>query len=413
MRRISVGCCEAFGHIETKFDRYSISEETWKIMAGSIMAMAAFAVFLIIGIKAAHISGKNNDKPLQMVHIVMRHGARTPASTYPNDPYKDDPLYPVGWGQLTNPGKLTLFKIGRYFRQRYGNFLGDRYSPDEFYTQSTDVDRTKASMQLVNAGLWPPKGDQQWGPLHWQPIPIHSEPLEEDSLLLVRRPCPKYHVEKSKVIQSEEVQKMYKQYEELFKNLTEITGQKTDDFEGVQDIYTTLLSEVGYNLTIPEWTKDYYPEKMYFPTIKSFVLNAYNDEMNRLRGGVLLKKLIEDWTAKSEGKPSKKAFLYGGHDGTIVNLLSALKVWDEQVPNYAITILFELRKDTHTNEFGVEMFLRNVTDAPPFKLTVPGCDHFCPLTKLVELTKNVIPENWEEECKIDDKDFVVPELRGP
>lgn len=35
-------------------------------------------------------------------------------------------------------------------------------------------------MQLVNAGLWPPKGDQVWGPLEWQPIPIHSEPLEQD-----------------------------------------------------------------------------------------------------------------------------------------------------------------------------------------------------------------------------------------
>lgn len=37
---------------------------------------------------------------------------------------------------------------------------------------------------------------------------------------------------------------MFKAYEDLFKNLTDVTGQKTEDFEGVQDIYTTLLSEV-------------------------------------------------------------------------------------------------------------------------------------------------------------------------
>lgn len=32
----------------------------------------------------------------------MRHGIRTPASTYPNDPYVNDTFYPIGWGQLTN-----------------------------------------------------------------------------------------------------------------------------------------------------------------------------------------------------------------------------------------------------------------------------------------------------------------------
>lgn len=33
---------------------------------------------------------------------VMRHGIRTPASTYPKDPYINETFYPVGWGQITN-----------------------------------------------------------------------------------------------------------------------------------------------------------------------------------------------------------------------------------------------------------------------------------------------------------------------
>lgn len=32
----------------------------------------------------------------------MRHGARTPQSTYPNDPYINQTFFPYGWGQLTN-----------------------------------------------------------------------------------------------------------------------------------------------------------------------------------------------------------------------------------------------------------------------------------------------------------------------
>lgn len=77
-------------------------------------------------------------------------------------------------------GKKDLFETGKYLRNRYNTFLGERYTPNLFYTQSTDVDRTKASVQVVNAGLWPPKGEQVWGPLLWQPIPVHAEPLDED-----------------------------------------------------------------------------------------------------------------------------------------------------------------------------------------------------------------------------------------
>ncbi|CAG9820084.1 unnamed protein product [Phaedon cochleariae] len=379
------------------------------------MKLPVFVVFLFIGYSTLQASGEDG-KTLQFVHVVMRHGVRTPASTYPNDPYINNSFYPTGWGQITNEGKMQLFNVGKYLRERYGSFLGNHYSPEEYYTQSTGVDRTKVSMQLVNAGLWPPQGDQRWGPLDWQPVPITAEKLEEDMLLLVRKPCPQYHIEKQRIMKSPEVQNMFKQYETLFKELTNITGQNTTDFDGVQDIYSTLLAEERSNLTLPEWTKGYYPDKMYYPTVKSFVLNAFNDKMNRYIGGVLLKKLIEDWSAKAAGtiKPSaRKAILYGGHDGTIVNLLSTLKVWDEQFPGYAITILFELYKDNATSDYGVEIYLRNSTEVPPFKLTIPGCDSFCPLTKLKELTKNVIPQNWEEECKTDIKDFVVPELGGP
>lgn len=131
----------------------------------------------------------------------MRHGIRTPASTYPNDPYINDTFYPVGWGQITNvswlptfklsrllhilsfqEGKRQLYNIGKFLRDRYDKFLGTHYSPDEYYVQSTGVDRTKVSLQTINAGLWPPEESQKWGPLDWQPIPVNSEPLDDDSV---------------------------------------------------------------------------------------------------------------------------------------------------------------------------------------------------------------------------------------
>lgn len=77
---------------------------------------------------------------------------------------------------------MQLYNIGKYLRQRYDKFLGRIYEPDQYYVQTTDVDRTKTSLQVLNAALWPPEPVQQWGPLNWQPIPIHTEPLSMDSV---------------------------------------------------------------------------------------------------------------------------------------------------------------------------------------------------------------------------------------
>ncbi|CAG9770170.1 unnamed protein product [Ceutorhynchus assimilis] len=378
-----------------------------------VMAVGTVTVLVIIGIVMG-VTLTNGDKDLKMVHIVMRHGIRTPADTYPNDPYINETFYPTGWGQLTNEGKIQLYEVGKFLRERYHKFLGDHYWPDEFFTQSTDVDRTKASMQLINSGLWPPKSIQVWGPLNWQPVPVHAEPLSQDSLLLVRLPCANYHKERSKVLATEEIQNKLKEYQDLFEGLTKHTGRTVKDFDDVQDVFSTLKAEQGFNLTLPAWTKEYYPDKMYEPVVFSFILNAYNDEMNRLKGGVLLKKILNDWQSKINGTISpktRKAFLYGGHDSTIVNFMRSLKVWDPQLPDYAITILLELSQD-QAGTYGVEVFLRNSTAVPPFKLTIPGCDSFCPLTKLTELTKSVIPTDWEAECG-NDGDYVVPEPGGP
>lgn len=53
--------------------------------------------------------------------------------------------------------------------------------------------------------------------------------------------------------------------------------------------------------------------------------------------------------------PTAKTFLYGGHDSTIANILSAFNVWQPQFPDYGVTVLFELFKDKITNNYGVQV----------------------------------------------------------
>ena len=59
--------------------------------------------------------------------------------------------------------------------------------------RSTDVDRTLMSALSNLAGLYPPQGNQIWNPdLLWQPIPIHTKPLEDDALLSSHADCPRF-----------------------------------------------------------------------------------------------------------------------------------------------------------------------------------------------------------------------------
>jgi prostatic aicd phosphatase len=49
-----------------------------------------------------------------------------------------------------------------------------------------------------------------------------------------------------------------------------------------------------------------------------------------------------------------KMFVYFGHDSTISNLLSAIKVWDPQIPDYGIMILVE-RHQNKTGQHGTKV----------------------------------------------------------
>lgn len=116
----------------------------------------------------------------------------------------------------------------------------------------------------------------------------------------------------------------------------------------------------------------------------------------------------------------------------MVNLLSVLNVFEPHIPDYAAMVLLELHKDVITNQYGIEasdfsgilclkmlidLFFKIYYKASPSAeakiLRIPDCDSFCPISKLIDLTKSVIPENWDKECATDDRNYVVPPPKLP
>lgn len=78
-----------------------------------------------------------------------------------------------------------MYNLGRQLRERYNDLLGPYYSPQWLYVRTTDKDRTHMSAQTFLAGLYPPIGSKLWSSIvnNWQPIPIHSFPLENDPVI--------------------------------------------------------------------------------------------------------------------------------------------------------------------------------------------------------------------------------------
>ncbi|BFF97117.1 venom acid phosphatase Acph-1 [Drosophila madeirensis] len=391
-------------------------------MTGGLIATGLLLIWCLA--HSTIVSGKLYDpaadkSTLELLHVVFRHGPRTPADTYPRDPYVNETYYPYGWGQVTNNGKRELFNIGTWLRKRYGKFLAPHYSPDLVHAQATGVSRTHMTMQTVLASFLPPKGtDMEWNSkFNWQPIPVFSQELNEDTLLLVRTPCPRYFEALHEVYDLPEVKQEVAPYLDMYKELETHTGLSFKEPEDVQSLYLTLLAEQEWGLKLPEWTNEYFPEKLQFLAEQSYVYNVYTPEMQKIKGGPFLKKMFGEMQQKQNGtlKPSaRKMYIYTGHDSTVVNILSALKIWKRQLPRYSSMAIFELHKSKETGEYWVEIYFRNDPKAQAQKLTVPGCEFKCPLDKLQQLARDVVPTELDDNrCDSRNEAFTEPPLRGP
>lgn len=335
-----------------------------------------------------------------LVNVVFRHGDRNPIDPYPNDPYRNLSYWPEGYGQLTALGMDRHYKFGQYIRQRYSHLLPAKYNLRDVLVRSTDVDRTLMSAQSNLAGMYPPV--ETWEPdLRWQPIPVHTESETKDSLLAMKRHCPRYEKEFKKVMESPEIVQINKENEELYNYVGEHAGRPITDPRDLEYVFSTLYIENAKNLKLPEWTKKVFPDQMSKLSAFSFTLAAYTKELQRLKGGPLLGDMVKHMQEKSQGQlsPDRKLFVYSAHDTTVSNLLMTLGVFDPQRPPYTAAVFVQLHRMSQ-GQFAVSILYRNDSSREPYPLQLPGCALQCPLQQFVALTKPVIPENWEEECGI-------------
>ncbi|XP_038104455.1 testicular acid phosphatase homolog [Culex quinquefasciatus] len=337
---------------------------------------------------------------LIFAHVIFRHGNRTPIMSYPTDPWRDRYHWPNGWGQLTNLGKRTQYDLGRWLRKRYHHLLGDLYSPDEIYVQSTDADRVITSAQVTLAGLYPPTGRDVWHPnIAWQPVPVHVLPRQVDNLLAVSRPCPAFEEKFLDYQRSEEFQRYNRTIGPALKYMAEHSKSDMSNFLSAYYLYSCLDVEQQNGFRLPNWTKQVYPEPLKTISAELFKLKTATRPLARFTVGPLLKEILTRFQQKVSRTldPNRSVWIYSGHDITIVNLLNGLGLFQTHNPPFGACIMIELRTSPSGTPY-VSVFYRDSQEEPE-ALYIPGCGTRCPLRRMVQFYENIIPDDWERECR--------------
>lgn len=342
-----------------------------------------------------------NGEKMVLLSALHRHGERTPERFYPNDPHAHD-YWPRGVGQLTNEGKLEEYELGQFLRKTYGDFIGEKYFANETYYRSTDVDRTLMSAQLVSAGIFRPYRDDIWNSkLMWQPIPIHTVPVNEDYMLYEDANCPKFFQLYAEALKVPPISNVIDKYQPMFRSLSEHLHYPVN-FSNVWEIYDDVSKEILRNMTEPQWLLDIWGE---FVSINNqeFGLLVPSRDLQRLKGGPFLKELIEHCKMKINKNITQKLFLYSAHDTTVSILLDTLSVFNGFQPPYASVIIIELHDlgegGTNYGNYAIKFSYRNSSLAEPYPLLIPGCEStMCNFDSFMDVVKDLIPDDIVSEC---------------
>lgn len=145
-------------------------------------------------------------------------------------------------------GKRYQYELGQYLYRRYGEITGKYYNESNVYIHSTEVERAMMSALCNAAGYFPPSGFQVWdNSLEWQPIPVHTIPLQDDYLLYQSNACASIDNVHSALVESNQTSAFLHRYNGLIKYIENNTGltsnSNSDIFKNIYTVYDALKVE--------------------------------------------------------------------------------------------------------------------------------------------------------------------------
>uniref|UniRef100_A0A1B6G7V5 acid phosphatase n=1 Tax=Cuerna arida TaxID=1464854 RepID=A0A1B6G7V5_9HEMI len=368
----------------------------------------------------ANATGTRSVPTLQFVAVVTRHGNRAPLFTFPTSLYQsnDTSVWPYGAGELTQSGRVQMYKLGQKIRSLYNGFLDQAYHPKDFKAFSSFSGRALQSAELFLAGLFPPAGYQVWNEhLLWQPVPVFPSFLDHLEMVFIdgKNLCPRFKEAQKKSLMEAEI--IYHSSLTTFVDyVLPYTGidvhqvsKKIGSAYKIQIVFLvweSLVHAAIHNLPIPDWAASMYPEPLTSLVVKFYYAAAIGSyEQTKYLEGELYQEIINQMQSKVTNTldPDRRMYYYSGHDYTLMGLLTILGQQAEDLGyiNTASAVIYELHRHPHDGHFYVQVLFIDggSPDGDPKEVSIPGYDFSCDFNLMLHITEkyhNI--SDWQKEC---------------
>ncbi|XP_017780699.1 PREDICTED: uncharacterized protein LOC108565647 [Nicrophorus vespilloides] len=360
----------------------------------NLMYWSVYGVITIVGIITLVVVNEQDDR-LEFVAVLFRHGQRTIPylDTYPNDPHREESYKPFGLGGLTYKGQNEMLDVGRELRKRYKSYLGEIFSHDLVEAISSSYDRSKMSLSLVLATLFPPNAEEviETG-VNWQPVHYTYLQEEDDDMLAFWGKCTDFNQDEiQKFFSSKEIIELNKKYKNVYKYIQMNTGENVTSLLRAAQYYKILEAQTAYGLTLPEWTHHIFPEPL--NTIHKLHWRGFIGTTKDIKyaAGRLLQTISGAFSSRINQTLSseRKMHIYSGHDFGISGTLRALQIDHDYTLPEGGYILFELHKINDI--YGVKVFYQDYSSEEPKLMTIRNCSPFCEIDRFIQLTEQYYP----------------------
>lgn len=330
---------------------------------------------------------------LILVIETFRHGAREPLTDFWNaKEFKSK-------GELTPVGMRQHYVLGQLLRLEYIenlNFLTPTYNATELYVYSTNVNRTIISAMSQLLGLYPlgsgpdiptnmnyslllPPFNNSFKiaednsfnalPNAFQPIPIHTNGLEQEYLLRpweinVCKVNKRWYLEQYNTSFFKEITL---EFNETLRNVGDMVNVSKDamDFWKMHHIYDVFQNDIFSGKDLPQDFDKYSKNMSFIYDILVYFIDFGTPLQKRTLSTPFFENLINIFEAKIKGIDKRKWIMYSAHDITLITILAGLNytsyeclyqgwrqggVYDklcQHFPTYASNLLFELHNDTN------------------------------------------------------------------
>ena len=248
------------------------------------------------------------------------------------------------------------YKLGTSFNKMYYNkLLPEHYSSVSIYVRSSDINRTLMSAQSVLLGLYPMGtgpviNNKDALPNSFQPVPIHTVSIKNESLLI-----PSYNKEEFKklvkkyVIPTKQWQEKNKQYQEQYAGWSKATSLAINDLSDLISLGDNLKIREIHGISLPRGITQSDANTIISLGDWASVRVFNSPEIADYGSQELLRTIVKYLHDAINKGTSLKYVLFSAHEVTIMSLLTALRSPIDFVPPYASDLKILLLKGDEDN----------------------------------------------------------------